>query len=335
MSIWDTALSFFTGGDGTDTSSLPDLGGGVPTDAASGTLPAFSGAPLDAPSAAAGTDLGNLAQTAATTYGGPGGLGYSGAATPGLDLSGSGVSSGVANSSPGTNLGPIGSGGGAYTPPIDTPGPASTGTDMTGGLDNVGKYLKQNPQLVNAGLNLANSLTANHSVPQGYQTAADVQAQGNASNQATAAGKTAVGNSLIGQAPYLANNALAGSMNSNAATGSALQTQLNREGYHAGDPQYDSAMAQHATTASQNNGTAWAQGQSAMGAQETQGAGLLTAYTPQVGADTSLGAAQQTSQNGTNSTNTAVAANLGNAYNIYAGNSKDGSIKNATDSTGT
>jgi hypothetical protein len=347
MSWWDPIVDYFTGGDSgsnvlndvtnaagdavSDAAVTPGLDtGNLAQDAAT----SYGGADKYLP---AGLDTGNLAQDAATSYGGADKY-----LPAGLDT-GAGTGTGtVGNTAAGVGTGAIGGNADKAALFSDT-GYGPTGTTMSditngivGGAKKAGSSLKDNPSLINAGLNLVNNLTAKTGVPGAYNTAVDVQNQGNQSAQQTAAAKTNVGNSLVNQAPFLANNALAGSMNSNAANEQALQRSLNQQGYKVGDAQYDSAMAQNRTTASQNNGTAWAQGQGQMANQEQTGAGLYTAYKPDTSAYTHLGGAEQTSQQDGNDANTAAIADAGQLFNIYSGGdtaTKTPTIKNASNGT--
>jgi hypothetical protein len=308
MSWWDPIVNFF--------GSAADTAGSVAGDV---------GSAISSGASTAADTLGRLWDSGSQALGGiTNGSGGSSAA---------GLSPMSYDNSVTQNLGPIGSAGGAYNPVGDiTPGPASMGVDISSGLDQAGKWAKNNPSLVNAGLNMGTTLLAKHGVPGGTQRAADLQGEGNASEKDIAGQKTAVGQSMISQAPFQANNAYAGAMNTNAANETALQRQMNAQGYHAGDAMYDSRMAEGRNEGSKLANTAWAQGQNNMAGQESTGAGLLTAYTPKTNAYTALGSAQTAENQDSNEQNAGIAAGLQNAYDIYAGGDTAPTIKNASKS---
>lgn len=340
MSWWDPFVSLFTGGSG----SVEDLGS--VGDSVGNTVADFAG--MDA-----GNGLDEFG-SAASDYGGAGTgavsaglqLGYDPSAqqkwnqnysTPGYDASAQ--QKAMQAATPGVSMGAPDPYQGLTNVAEQGNAAPVAGTDLTTGLTNgvkkVGKYLTDNPGLVTAGLNTLNAGLMNTGVPSAFKQAVGVQAEGNQSNKDTAAAKTAVGTSMVGQAPFLANNALTGSMNSNAANEQATIRGLNQQGYKPGDAQYDSALAAGRTAASQNNGTAWAQGQGQMANQEATGAGLMTAYRPDTSAYSSLGNAEQKSQESENSQGTALAANAGNAFNIYAGKQATPAPKAKTNPDGT
>ena len=361
---WDPIVNFFTGGSGNSGSGMTGTDnnlGKLADDTSSYTLPTDTGSLIsNAADTAAGVATGNLAQDAATSYGNmdkyiPAGLDTSGvsnmgAAAPVVDTTalqqryGNNGYGAMGDTTAGLNTGAVTNasgnatdargGYGAYAAPSTTISDLTNG--ITGGLKKAGSFLEAHPSLVNAGLNLANKSSVQTGVPPAYQQAAAVQTTGNQSAQQVADKKTAVGDSLVNQAPFLANNALSGAMNQNAANEAALTRSLTQQGYKPGDAQYDSALAQHRTSASQNNGTAWAQGQGQMASQEQTGAGLYTAYTPQTSALDKLGDAQYKSQQDTNTNKTDVLADAQNLYNIYTGGdtaTKTPTIKNVTDGT--
>ena len=349
---WDPVVDFFTGGDsgGAMTGTTENLGK-LADDTSLADLPTDTGSLISngTEAAAAGLDLGTLTKPGENALGGyglpddtytqlpsgkPGENALGGYGLPDATPdSSAGLAVGTATGKPGENAL-----GGYGLPP--TTAPSTSISDLTngitGGLKKAGSYLEAHPSLVNAGLNLINKSSVKTGTPPAYQQAAAVQTTGNESAKNIAEKKTAVGDSLVNQAPFLANNALAGSMNQNAANEAALQRSLTQQGYKAGDAQYDSAMAQHRTAASQNNGTAWAQGQGQMAGQEATGAGLYTAYTPNTSALDKLGDAQYKSQQDENTATTDGTALAQQMFNIYSGGdtaTKTPTIKNATDGT--
>lgn len=179
-------------------------------------------------------------------------------------------------------------------------------------------WAKNNPQLANSGLQFAKSLTAKNDVPQGYQRAAQLQDQGNQSAKDIAEQKTAVGQSMINQSPFYANNAEAGAMNTGAAQLEATKQRMTQLGYKPGDAMYDSAVQQQNIGNAQNRATAYGVGKNAELTGEAQGAGLLTSWQPNTSAYTQLGQAQQTQQQNENVKNSSAATAAQEAFNIWA-----------------
>jgi hypothetical protein len=178
-------------------------------------------------------------------------------------------------------------------------------------------WTKKNPTQLSNLLQFGAGLAKNYSPTQASQTQANLTAAGNTSAQDIAGQKTAVGQSLINTAPGLATNSLAASMGANASAQQHLQQTLTAQGYHPGDPQYDSQMAQFGTNSNANNMTAYGQGALNADQQMSAGAGLLTAYTPSTAGLNNLNT-QQTGQQVGSNTQLSDATNLaGAALNIY------------------
>ncbi len=242
----------------------------------------------------------------------PQSLSLSGAATPSTSLlpgaySLTGDASSLPSGAQAGSLADMVGSTAASTAPTSEPGLLSTATD----------WAKNNPKQLSNLVQLGAGLAKNYSPTAASQQQANLTNAANASQQDIAGQKTAVGQSLINTAPGLATNSLAASMGANATAQQHLQQQLNAQGYHAGDPQYDSQMAQFGTNANANNMTAYGQGAMNADQQMSTGAGLLTAYSPSTAGYNNLNT-QQTGQQVGQNTQIADTANLGTAaLNIY------------------
>ena len=174
-------------------------------------------------------------------------------------------------------------------------------------------YLKKNPSFINpmvqAGLALTKQSSPSAAKTSGYNAAV----AGNAGN-------AAVGNSLINQAPFLANNAEAAAKGASANATSHLQQTLQQQGYKPGDPMYDSAMQQQSFGNRNAETTAYAAGQGQMANQEALGAGLLTPKN--LSAYDSLGSDQNAKQTSDNQTNADLGSAATKAFDIWSGTKK-------------
>jgi hypothetical protein len=138
-----------------------------------------------------------------------------------------------------------------------------------------------------------------------------------------------VGNSIINQAPFLANNAEAASKNAGANASSALGLRLQQQGYKPGDAMYDSAMQQQNIGNGTNDATAYAAGAGQSATQQATGAKLtqptnLTAYD-------SLGGQQNSQQVAGNTTASDLGAAASKAFDVWA--NPDKAPKTATSTT--
>ena len=159
--------------------------------------------------------------------------------------------------------------------------------------------------LVQAGLTLTRQTAPAAATTAGYNAASTANAQ-----------RAAVGNSMINQAPFLANNAEAASKGAGANASAALQTRLTQQGYKPGDAMYESAMQQQNIGNRTNDATAYAAGQGQMSSQMGTGAGLLTPTN--LSSYDSLGKSQDAQQGAQNKQAADTAAAAKTAFDIWS-----------------
>jgi hypothetical protein len=185
------------------------------------------------------------------------------------------------------------------------------GIAASGGADLMGKatdWAKKNPSLIDqgiqAGLTLGRKTSPSAATTAGYNAAS----AGNAA-------RSAVGTSLVNQAPFLANNAEAAAKGASASAESAKAQQLQQQGYKPGDAIYDSAMQQQKMDNRKAETTAYAAGQGQRATQEATGAGLMTPNLTGYGAM----AGEQNAQQGAENKQASDLAGLGKtAFDIWS-----------------
>jgi hypothetical protein len=274
--------------------------------------------------------MGDAASTAGNYISNLGGQAL-GALTPGNTTVSDGVNL-FANDSPGsysnvggTQLGAInpaqmaGTVGGSFesgaapVPGLDT---AAMGTGLQGAAD----WAKKNSSLVDTGLKAGLALTKQNSPAPASTAAYNTAAAGNAA-------KSAVGTSMVNQAPFMANNAEAASKGAGANASSALQQRLEQQGYKPGDAMYESMMQQQNLGNRANDATAYAAGQGQTATQEATGAGLMTPSN--LDAYGALGTQQKDQQTSQNQTAADLATAGKTAFDIWSNPDKT----NKTDTT--
>lgn len=328
MSLWDDitgAWDSATSGDWSGAAGhVGDMfsGGGTPLAAPdAGAYGAMDVAPDALGAANTGSSLGSLGDFAA-------GQGMTGLQTGAQNYPNIGDFNGTAplaetagTSAAGLNLGPIGSAGaGPYTDPSIGGAGAAGVTDAGGAglLDKANDWAKKNSGLINplvqAGLTLGRQTAPSAATRAGY----DVAQAANANAKDIAGQKTAVGQSLINQAPFLAQNAEAASKGAGANANAALQQRLQQQGYKPGDAMYESAMQQQGLGNRMNDTTAYAAGQGQMAGQESTGAGLLSTWTPNMAGYTSMASEQNAQQGAQNKQAADTAAAAKTAFDIYS-----------------
>jgi hypothetical protein len=295
MSWWDPFVDWFTGDSG---SSVGDVLGQTASNAGSALGSLFTG---DGSSPGLASYSGGIPFNTTTLDGvnqaSAGLMPMSTTSLDGINAASAGLGSDYGGLTNGASIGSaVGSGaadsGGA--------GLLSQGAD----------YLKKNPSFINpmvqAGLALTKQNAPSAAKSAGYNAAV----AGNAGN-------AAVGNSLINQAPFLANNAEAAAKGASANATSHLQQTLQQQGYKPGDPMYDSAMQQQSFGNRNAETTAYAAGQGQMASQEGLGAGLLTPKN--LDAYDSLGSDQNAKQTSDNQTNADLGSAATKAFDIWSG----------------
>jgi hypothetical protein len=189
---------------------------------------------------------------------------------------------------------------------------AAPGLAQSGGAGLLGQatdWAKRNPDLLSNGIKALGTYT-NKTSPAPANTAAY-----NAASSGNAA-KTAVGTSLVNQAPFLAQKAEAASKGAGANASSALNQRLTQQGYKPGDAMYESMMQQQQLGNGQNDATAYAAGQGQRANQEATGAGLMTPTN--LSAYSDLGKDQNAQQSAENTKNADVAGLAKNAFDIWS-----------------
>ena len=315
MSFWDDASNAWNAATSGDWGGAADsvgnmFSGGTPSDAAptswggenfpSNTNSGMLGA------ADTGSALGSLGDFTAGQ--GMAGLQSAGQNFPNIgDFSGGAPSAmgGVASDAAPTSW------GGENFPSNTNSGSAASGVADSGGAgllskadDAYKKYSGLVNPLVQAGLTLGRSTAPSAATTAGYNAASAANAQ-----------RAAVGNSMINQAPFLANNAEAASKGAGANASAALQTRLTQQGYKPGDAMYDSAVQQQNIGNRTNDATAYAAGQGQMSSQMGTGAGLLT---PNLAGYSAMGGEQNAQQGAQNKQASDTAGALKTAYDIYS-----------------
>ena len=170
-------------------------------------------------------------------------------------------------------------------------------------------WAKKNPTLVDAGVKAGLALTKQNAPTAATTAGYNAAAAGNAA-------KSAVGSSLVNQAPFMANNAEAASKGAGANASSALHDRLTAQGYKPGDAMYESMMQQQNLGNRTNDATAYAAGQGQRANQEATGAGLMTPTN--LGAYDSLGGQQNAQQVSQNKTAADVAGDAKTAFDIWS-----------------
>ena len=315
MSFWDDASNAWNAATSGDWGGAADsvgnmFSGGTPSDAAptswggenfpSNTNSGMLGA------ADTGSALGSLGDFTAGQ--GMAGLQSAGQNFPNIgDFSGGAPSAmgGVASDAAPTSW------GGENFPSNTNSGSVASGVADSGGAGLLGKAsdaIKKNAGLLNVGVNALGTLTSKNApsaaTTAGYNAASAANTQ-----------KAAVGNSLVNQAPFLANNAEAASKGAGANASAALQQHLQQQGYKPGDAMYDSAVQQQNIGNRTNDTTAYAAGQGQMASQMGTGAGLLT---PNLAGYSAMGGEQNQQQGAQNKQVADLAGAAKKAYDIYS-----------------
>jgi hypothetical protein len=196
---------------------------------------------------------------------------------------------------------------------------SSGGTSV---LKSATDWARKNPAIVDTGLKLLGT-SMQKTAPAAATTAGyNAAVKGNDA-------RTAVGQSMISQAPFLANNALASAKGAGANASAAEAQRLLQHGYKPGDAVYDSAMQTGRIGNQLNEATAYGSGQAQSASQMNTGAGLMT---PNLAGYDSLGKSQDAQQGAENKQNADYAGLAKNAFDIWA--NPDKANKDATSGTG-
>jgi len=305
-SIWDAgqnAWNALTGGGSPDIST-GDLG--VPSPSSG----SYSAAGDYAPTALTGLDsLPSSVNSAADAFGSTPNLPNAGSFSAGLQLPGdsstpSGVASGAAASQPQymAGLDAANAAGG----PISDGANGTTATTSPEGTDWKG-MIKKNAGLITPAINAIGTLSANSNNSPSPASQQQGQIATNVAN---------TGASMVNQAPFMGQNSQNQAMIAGAAGKAALQQQLQRQGYKAGDAAYDSAMNTQDIGNRTNEATAYAAGQGQSMNAESTGAGLQTNASAGLN---NLSNNQNAQQQNQNKSNTALLGDFGQGLAAYAG----------------
>lgn len=305
MSWWDPFVDYFSG----NGDSFADAAGSAASQAGS----ALSGLGSDIVSgiqdygSTLGAGLQNFGNSVGSTVASGMGDTSSGAlqgATAGDSIAGLASASG----NPAAYIGTMG-------------GTAASGMAESGGsglLDSAKDWAKNNPKLVSSIVDAGLSLMKDTSPSAASKKQASMADQSNANAADIASQKTAVGQSLINQAPGYATNQEAMSKLSGANAEKEFTQRMAQQGYGAGDAQYESGLQQLRGTNRTNDMTAYAQGQDSANKATGYGAGLLTSWKPDYTGYGSLDTQQQNQQTGEQQ-KAVDATNAGlTAFNIWA-----------------
>jgi len=206
----------------------------------------------------------------------------------------------------------------------------SAGAEAAGGAsttpgNSATDWLKNNRTLGNLGVNALGTLLTKNTPAPASQTGFD---QANAANTA----RSAIGTSMVNQAPFMANNMEANAKLAGANAEGALSQRLAQQGYTPGTPMYESMMAQQKLGDASNANTAYAAGQGQMGSAMTSGAGLMT---PNLSGYSALAGDQNAQQNNQNKQTQDLAGVASKAFDAWANPTTPPKNSSSTDGTDT
>jgi hypothetical protein len=190
-------------------------------------------------------------------------------------------------------------------------------------LSSATDWAKKNPALIETGLKLFGTSQQKNAPPAATTAGYNAAVKGNEA-------RSSVGQSMINQAPFLANNALASAKGAGANASASEAQRLQQQGYKPGDAVYDSAMQTRSIGNQQNEATAYGSGQAQATSQMNTGAGLMAPTN--LGSYDSLGNKQDAQQGAENKQNADYAGLAKNAFDIWS--NPDKANKAATDQTG-
>ena len=305
MSWWDPLVSYFGGGD-------IDLGDAV-SQTASGAGQALGGL-FSGDSGGSGgySSMGDGAIQSLGAVGDySGGVPFDTSSLAGIERASAGAMPVNTTTLAGLDAASMGGSGTNYDGFINGAGTGDSGAAVSGGSDMVGKavdWAKKNPSLMNTGIQAGLTATRKTSPVAATTAGYNAAAAGNAA-------RTAVGTSMINQAPFMAQNNEAAAKGASANAEGREQQRLQQLGYKPGDAMYDSSMQQLKIGNRGNEATAYASGQGQMANQESTGAGLLT---PNLAGYEAMSDEQNAQQGADNKQNAELAGLGKTAFDIWA-----------------